>query len=96
MRNTAVFAGETGLVSEGCTLRGEVKRSLVETANWQNPGYGQDGNHPVVCVNWLEATAYAEWLSEKAGKSYRLPAFRGTGRSGGGRNHHRFLVGQQL
>ena len=71
----AVFVAETGLESDGCTLRGEVKRSLVETANWQNPGYEQDGNHPVVCVNWLEATAYAEWLSEKAGKSYRLPAF---------------------
>lgn len=70
-----VFARETGLVSEGCTLRGEVKRSLVPTASWQNPGYKQGEDHPVVCVNWNEATAYADWLTEKTGKTYRLPAF---------------------
>lgn len=70
-----VFARETNLDSMGCTLRGEVKRSLVPTANWQNPGYQQDEDHPVVCVNWLEATAYADWLSQKTGKTYRLPTF---------------------
>jgi formylglycine-generating enzyme required for sulfatase activity len=29
--------------------------------------------HPVVMVGWDDVTAYAKWLSEKTGKSYRLP-----------------------
>ena len=57
-----VFARETKLDAMGCTLRGAVKRSLVPTADWQDPGYEQADDHPVVCVNWLEATAYADWF----------------------------------
>jgi formylglycine-generating enzyme required for sulfatase activity len=36
-------------------------------------GWGR-GRRPVVNINWHEASAYAEWLSEKTGKSYRLPS----------------------
>jgi formylglycine-generating enzyme required for sulfatase activity len=34
-------------------------------------GWGR-GNHPVINVNWSDAKAYAEWLSRKTGKTYRL------------------------
>jgi len=50
----------------------------VEGADWRHP-QGPDSslegktNHPVVQVNWHDARAYCEWLSEKIGKSYRLP-----------------------
>ena len=41
---------------------------------WRDPGYGQTGDHPAVCVSWADAVAYAEWLSRKAGARYRLPS----------------------
>jgi formylglycine-generating enzyme required for sulfatase activity len=34
-------------------------------------GWGR-GNRPVINVSWDDAIAYAEWLSRKAGKTYRL------------------------
>jgi formylglycine-generating enzyme required for sulfatase activity len=34
-------------------------------------GWGR-GNRPVISVNWDQANAYAEWLSRKTGKTYRL------------------------
>jgi formylglycine-generating enzyme required for sulfatase activity/energy-coupling factor transporter ATP-binding protein EcfA2 len=42
------------------------------------PGYWYDRkwngpNFPVVVVSWYEAAAYANWVSEVTGKSYRLP-----------------------
>lgn len=40
--------------------------------DWRNPGFGQDDHHPVVCVNWYDAKAYAEWLAKLTGKPYRL------------------------
>ncbi len=41
--------------------------------NWRNPGYSQDDNHPVTCINWNDAKAYTSWLSRKSGKTYQLP-----------------------
>ena len=40
--------------------------------SFRNPGFAQDDSHPVVCVNWDDAKAYAKWLSGKTGKDYRL------------------------
>jgi formylglycine-generating enzyme required for sulfatase activity len=45
----------------------------VNGANWRNPGFSQTETHPVVCVNWNDATAYANWLSKQTGHHYRLP-----------------------
>ncbi|RMD67692.1 MAG: formylglycine-generating enzyme family protein [Gammaproteobacteria bacterium] len=32
------------------------------------------GNYPVINVSWKDAKAYAKWLSEQTGKTYRLPS----------------------
>jgi formylglycine-generating enzyme required for sulfatase activity len=40
--------------------------------SWRNPGFAQDGSHPVVCLNWNDARAYVAWLAQKTGKPYRL------------------------
>jgi formylglycine-generating enzyme required for sulfatase activity len=40
---------------------------------WRNPGFEQADDHPVVIVSWNDAVAFAEWLSRKEGKTYRLP-----------------------
>lgn len=36
-------------------------------------GASTDPNHPVTDVTWSEARGYAEWLSRRSGKRYRLP-----------------------
>ena len=42
--------------------------------SWKDPGFPQTDDHPVVCVSWDDAVAYANWLSSKTGKTYRLPS----------------------
>jgi formylglycine-generating enzyme required for sulfatase activity len=39
---------------------------------WRNPGFRQDDSHPVVCILWDDAKAYAAWLAEVTGRPYRL------------------------
>lgn len=45
-----------------------------ESASWEAPGYAQADDHPVTCINWPDANAYADWLSERTGRRYRLPS----------------------
>ena len=41
--------------------------------SWQNPGFAQTGEHPVVNVSWNDAVALARWLSQTEQRRYRLP-----------------------
>ncbi len=43
------------------------------TASWQNNKHLFSDFQPVTCVRYIDAVAYANWLSEKTGKPYRLP-----------------------
>jgi formylglycine-generating enzyme required for sulfatase activity len=67
----AVFVASTGHKTDGdCYRIAEPKR--VSERNWRSPGFTQDDRHPVVCVNWNDARAYAAWISSFTGKNYRL------------------------
>lgn len=90
----ARFADDTGFEGKGCTLFDAGKPSLDPDADWRNPGFEQTGDHPVVCVNWLEATAYADWLSEKTGQSYRLPTLEESQEAAAGGTSSTFFWGE--
>jgi formylglycine-generating enzyme required for sulfatase activity len=71
----AAFVRETGYQSAGCRLWSEVDQWRVEwTRDWRDPGFAQTDTHPVSCINWYDARAYADWLSKRSGRRYRLPS----------------------
>ena len=43
-------------------------------AKWEKPDFPIGEYHPVVCVSWFDAKAYAAWLSRETRKVYRLPS----------------------
>jgi len=53
---------------------GNGKFDETSDANWKDPSFRQTDGDPVVCVNWEDAMAYVEWLSQATGKHYRLPS----------------------
>lgn len=70
----AEFVSKTSYdAGDKCWTLEERKYKEREGRNWREPGYVQDDNHPAVCINWDDASAYAEWMSHKTGKHYRLP-----------------------
>lgn len=46
----------------------------ARAGDWQQPGFTQADDHPVVCVSWENARRYTEWLSRITGQRYRLPS----------------------
>ncbi len=71
----AVFVKQTKHSSDGkCWTLEDGKFEQRSERDWRAPGYPQQDKHPVVCINWSDARAYAAWLSRKTGKQYRLPS----------------------
>jgi formylglycine-generating enzyme required for sulfatase activity len=69
----AAFVQETQhKASPNCRVYEKRTWSDRKDRSWRNPGFTQEGSHPVVCVSWDDASAYAEWLAKKTGKPYRL------------------------
>jgi formylglycine-generating enzyme required for sulfatase activity len=44
-------------------------------ANWKDQIFVQTDEHPVLCISWNDAVAFAGWLSarDREGRRYRLP-----------------------
>jgi formylglycine-generating enzyme required for sulfatase activity len=77
------FVRASGYVPESIKLNGASvydERSGAlrddEQATWEDDyaGHPAAGNLPVVNISWNDAKAYADWLSQRTGKTYRLPS----------------------
>jgi formylglycine-generating enzyme required for sulfatase activity len=69
----AAFVKETDYKTEGgCDVWSGSEWKRQPDRSWRSPSFDQDDRHPVVCVNWHDAKAFAAWLSKKVGKEYRL------------------------
>jgi formylglycine-generating enzyme required for sulfatase activity len=67
------FAAATGRDLRGCEIY-DGTWHMQRDGSWQSPGFAQTANHPVTCVSYRDATAFAEWLTAKTGHKYRLPS----------------------
>ena len=75
----AVFAAETKRASGECLAYFKVEGVFrgwlpVHGSAWDQPVFPQGPDHPVVCITWDDAQAYAAWLSARSGKQFRLPS----------------------
>ena len=70
----AFVAASGRRIVESCYTLEDGKPQERDGRSFLNPGFAQAGDHPAVCVSWLDATDYAEWLFRTTGKTYRLPS----------------------
>jgi formylglycine-generating enzyme required for sulfatase activity len=74
-REFGAFVAATGYSPEpGCWHFVGSEWLFDKQRSWRDPGFEQGEDHPVTCVNWHDATAYADWLTERTGHRYRLPS----------------------
>jgi formylglycine-generating enzyme required for sulfatase activity/Tol biopolymer transport system component len=101
------FMRETRHVPERkCNVyKKDAKWYIDPQRSWDDPGFEQQENHPVVCVSWRDAQVYIDWLNRKSGRRYRLPseaeweyvaalADLGDSRAGGGVTHENANIGK--
>lgn len=72
-REYAAFVSATGREASRCR-EPHSPLSAFRKLSWREPGFAQDDSHPVVCVNWNDANAYARWISARTHARYRLPS----------------------
>jgi formylglycine-generating enzyme required for sulfatase activity len=68
------FAEATGRDAAECLEYDGTAYQPLAGSSWRNPPFAQQDDHPVVCVTWDDAAAYARWIAEATGKNYRLPS----------------------
>jgi formylglycine-generating enzyme required for sulfatase activity len=59
----------------GCYVVDENGWKNDPNADWKNPSFQQETNHPVVCISYYETQKFIDWLNNKLkpGFPYRLP-----------------------
>ncbi len=69
------FVSATGHpISNGCRYWIGLDKRSDPSANWLFPRFAQADSEPVTCVSWIDAQAYAQWLSDITAHEYRLPS----------------------
>ncbi len=72
------FVESTGYRTEaeaqdGChSWVGDGTEKKIKEHYWDNTGFPQTDNGPVVCVSWNDVYNYVKWLNKKGGSNYRL------------------------
>ena len=68
------FVAATGGVADGggCAVWTAYGHRFEQDRTFRNPSFSQNPQHPVVCVSWQAALTYANWLTTRTGRSYRL------------------------
>lgn len=82
LKQFRAFADASGYAStaerlpdEGCWgIKDDLNAGWLAKQSWRTNNLKQRENHPVVCVSWDDANAYAQWLSHTTGFHYRLPS----------------------
>lgn len=70
----ALFVEDTARPMDGCVVLqgGTWSTQPLKGFDFRNPGFAQSDDEPAVCVSWVDANAYADWLSARTGHRYRL------------------------
>jgi formylglycine-generating enzyme required for sulfatase activity len=70
-----VFVADSGYQhSGGCVVWNGKEFVDDPKGSWRQPfeGLAPDDRQPVVCVSWIDAQAYAHWMTRNSGQVYRL------------------------
>ena len=75
IKQFAAFVAASGYAPEpGCWHYVGSEWTFDKTRSWQDSQLEQNPDHPVTCVSWHDADAYARWLARETGQPYRLPS----------------------